>query len=228
MMTDTVESELIDPLTFNDRGLIPAIAQDYSTGEVRMLAYMNEESIRETVETGYAHYWSRSREELWKKGATSGHTQRVRQLKADCDRDTILLLIEQDGVACHTGERNCFFNEWDEETREWVEDEAFPVHSIGAVLGEVEGLIDDRDEERPEDSYTVDLLEGDSEKTPRDTVLEKLGEEMTELILAAKNDDQKDLREEVSDTLYHLLVLLHQHDTNLDELAGELSRRLLE
>lgn len=225
-MTDA--DELIDPLTFNEQGLIPAIAQDYRTGEIRMLAYMNEESLRKTVETGWAHYWSRSRQELWKKGSTSGHTQRVRSLKADCDRDTLLLLIEQEGVACHTGERNCFFNEWEPEEETWSETEPFPTHSLGAILGEVEGLIDERDEGRPEDSYTVNLLEGDGDKSPRDTVLEKLGEEVTELILASKNDDRRDLREEISDMLYHLLVLLHLHDAGLDDLAGELSQRLLE
>ncbi|MFB6345431.1 MAG: bifunctional phosphoribosyl-AMP cyclohydrolase/phosphoribosyl-ATP diphosphatase HisIE [bacterium] len=224
----TSADSLIEPLTFNDKGLIPAITQDYSTGEIRMLAYMNEESLRKTIETGFAHYWSRSRQELWKKGETSGNTQRVKELKTDCDQDTILLLVEQTGDACHTGERNCFFNEWNNDQEEWQTTEPFPDHSLGGVLGEIAGIVDRRDRDRPDGSYTVSMLEGDDDKTPQDTVLEKIGEEATELILAAKNDDRSDLKQEISDTLYHLLVLLHQHEIDLDELAGELSRRLLD
>lgn len=220
MSTDEPET-----LKFDDDGLIPAIAQDVRTGEVRMLAYMNEEALERTRETGFAHYWSRSRRELWKKGETSGHTQRVRSIRADCDRDTLLLLVDQRGVACHTGERNCFYNEWDEENEDWERVDPLPVHNLGGLLGYLEELVEERDHERPDDSYTTTLLEGDGEKTGEDLVLEKMGEEMTELLLAAKNEDRKNLLDEASDLFYHLVVLFRLKEIGLDELARCLDER---
>jgi phosphoribosyl-ATP pyrophosphohydrolase/phosphoribosyl-AMP cyclohydrolase len=214
----------LDELDFGDDGLLPAVAQDYETGEIRMLAYMNEKAFRETVNSGYAHYWSRSRDELWKKGATSGNVQHVEEIRTDCDKDAVLLLIRQEGGACHTGERNCFFNRLDE-NEEWEESNPLPTRSIGGVLGEIQRIIRSRDEERPEGSYTVDLLEG-NEKSPQDLVLEKMGEEFTEALLGAKNDDPENLSDEVADFLYHLLVLFRIEDLELDELAETLSDRL--
>lgn len=214
----------VDDLNFGDDGLLPAVAQDYETGEIRMLAYMNEEAFRETVRSGFAHYWSRSRDELWKKGQTSGNVQHVEEIRTDCDKDTVLLLIRQEGGACHTGERNCFFNHFaDDES--WEESNPLPTRSIGGVLGEVQRIIRSRDEERPDDSYTVELLV-DGEKSPRNRVLEKMGEEFTETLLAAKDGNPDDLSEEVADFLYHLMVLLRIEDLELDDLAETLSRRL--
>jgi phosphoribosyl-ATP pyrophosphohydrolase/phosphoribosyl-AMP cyclohydrolase len=214
----------VDDLEFGDDGLLPAVAQDYETGEIRMLAYMNEEAFRETVRSGFAHYWSRSRDELWKKGQTSGNVQHVEEIRADCDKDTVLLLIRQEGGACHTGERNCFFNYFNEDET-WAESNPLPTRSIGGVLGEIQRIIRRRDEERPDDSYTVQLLE-DGEKSSQDRVLEKMGEEFTETLLDAKNEDTENLSEEVADFLYHLLVLLRIEGLELDDLAETLSRRL--
>lgn len=215
--------ESINELDFGDDGLAPAIAQDFETGEVRMLAYMNEEAFQETVRTGYAHYWSRSREELWKKGDTSGNLQEVEEIRTDCDKDTVLLLIRQEGVACHTGERNCFFNGYVDE--EWTKIDPLPDRSIGGLLGEIQRIIRDRDNNRPADSYTVDLLDPD-DKSAGDRVLEKMGEEFTETLIAAKNDEVQQLRDELSDFLYHLLVFLRVEDLELSQLAETLSERL--
>lgn len=215
--------ETVDELDFGEDGLLPAVAQDYVTGEIRMLAYMNEEAFRETVRTDYAHYWSRSRQELWKKGATSGNLQHVEAIRTDCDKDAVLLLIRQEGDACHTGERNCFFNRF--EQGKWVEDNPLPTENIGGVLGEIQRIIRRRDRERPDDSYTVELLES-TEKEPEDRVLEKMGEEFTEALIAAKNEDADDFTEEVSDFLYHLMVLMRIEGLELDDLAGTLNDRL--
>lgn len=215
--------EALSALDFGDDGLVPAVAQDCKTGEIRMLAYMNEEAFRRTVRTKYAHYWSRSREELWKKGETSGHVQKVQEIRSDCDRDAVLLLVEQEGVACHTGERNCFFNRL--EDGEWIKDEPFPDHSLGEILVEIQRIIRDRDRNRPDDSYTVQLLTGGG-KDPEDYVLEKLGEEFTETLLAAKNDSEVNFKQETGDFFYHLLVLLRLKDLKLRDLVDPLSERL--
>ncbi len=214
-----------DTLQFDDQGLIPAIAQDVRTGEVRMLAYMNREALDETRRTGYAHYWSRSRRSLWKKGETSGHLQRVEEIRADCDKDAVLLLVRQQGVACHTGARNCFFNRWNPGREGWVEVDPLPERNLGSVLGELESVIRRRDEERPEDSYTASLLEGEGKKEGLDRVLEKLGEEMTEVLISAKNGEDSSLREEIGDLLYHLLVLCRIRDIDLEQLASVLNQR---
>jgi phosphoribosyl-ATP pyrophosphohydrolase/phosphoribosyl-AMP cyclohydrolase len=216
--------EALAELDFGDDGLIPAIAQDYETGEVRMLAYMNELAFEKTVETGYAHYWSRSRQELWKKGETSGNLQHVQEVRTDCDQDAILLLITQEGGACHTGERNCFFNQQVDDG--WTKIDPLPEESIGAVLGEIQRIIRDRDEHRPEGSYTVDLLEGERDKSSEDRLLEKMGEEFTETLLAAKNGSNEQFNEELSDFLYHLLVLLRVKDLELADVADALGDRL--
>ncbi|MGM0381797.1 MAG: bifunctional phosphoribosyl-AMP cyclohydrolase/phosphoribosyl-ATP diphosphatase HisIE [bacterium] len=212
-------------LVFNSRGLIPAIAQDYSTGEIRMLAYMNEEALEKTVQTGFAHYYSRSRQELWKKGETSGHLQEVCSIRTDCDMDTVLLLVEQTGPACHTDRRNCFYREYSPAEDEWEEVDPLPDGSLGAILGHLQEVIDRRDRERPEDSYTTTLLEGTAQKSAQDTILEKVGEETVETILAAKNENKEELAREIADFLYHLLVLCRQQGIRLDELADVLFER---
>ena len=164
----------IDNLKFNDKGLIPCIAQDARTRKVLMLAYMNKESLALTEETGYMHYYSRSREQLWKKGETSGHVQQVVSLAYDCDGDTILAQVIQTGAACHTGEYSCFFNELLGEQPE----------SEGAeIIDELYDVVDDRKRNPKEGSYTNYLYDKGLDK-----ILKKVGEEATEVVIAAKNE----------------------------------------
>ncbi len=217
--------QLVDELEFDSRGLIPAIAQDYSTGEIRMLAYMNEEALKKTAKTGYVHYYSRSRQKLWKKGETSGHLQKVRSLRTDCDMDAVLVIVEQTGEACHTGRRNCFYRQYSSDKDEWEETNPLFTKSIGAILGHLEEVIRQRDRDRPKDSYTTDLLAGSAGKSGEDLVLEKMGEEIIEVILAAKNHEKDELSGEISDFLYHLLVLCRQQDIALADLASILFSR---
>lgn len=213
--------ELEQAVKWDASGLVPAIVQDAGSKEVLMLAYMNRESLRKSVETGLTWFWSRSRAELWNKGATSGNTQRITALKYDCDGDTLLIEVIANGPACHTGEPTCFYR-----TAAAAEvaatatgpkseaDERFK------VLGELEQLIDERYAERPEGAYTTYLFEKGLDK-----ILKKVGEETAESIIAAKNGDNDELRYEVSDLIYHLLVLLRERNLPLDDIMQELERR---
>lgn len=203
----------LEQIRFDDRGLVPVVAQDARTGEVLMLAWANADALRLTRETGRAHYWSRSRGELWMKGESSGNAQEVDEVRVDCDADAVLYRVRQTGPACHTGERSCFFRAVDEnELREG--DDARP------VLARIEEIVAARDAERPEGSYTTYLFEQGIDK-----ILKKVGEEATETIIAAKNDDTGELRSESADLLYHLLVLWRAKGLPLDELWSELDRR---
>jgi phosphoribosyl-ATP pyrophosphohydrolase/phosphoribosyl-AMP cyclohydrolase len=181
--------------------------QDARTREVLTLAYMNAESLARTLETGQTWFWSRSRNELWHKGATSGNTQEVVSLSSDCDNDAIVVLVNPAGPACHTGARSCFMVEHDEE------------HSRG-LLHELYALIQSRQEERPEGSYTTYLFDKGLDK-----ILKKVGEESAETIIAAKNDDPKQLVAETADLLYHLLVMLVAKNVSLDDVREELAQR---
>ena len=192
---------------FDEHGLVPAIVQHARTGEVLTLAYMNEESLARTLETGQTWFWSRSRRELWHKGATSGNTQRVVSLAGDCDQDAIVVLVEPDGPACHTGARSCFNLEGFE-------------HEQRELLPRLYELIKSRQTERPEGSYTTYLFDKGLDK-----ILKKVGEEAAETIIAAKNEDPNELIAEVSDLLYHLLVLLVARGVTLDEVQRELAQR---
>ena len=205
---------MMENVKFDERGLVPAIAQDVKTGAVLMLAYMNEESLKLTLETGYATYYSRSRQKLWKKGEESGHLQKVRAIRYDCDGDTLLLQVEQTGPACHTGEYTCFHNT----LSELVEGEASSKGS--AVLQEVYNVILGRMENPVEGSYTNYLLDKGVEK-----IAKKVGEEATETVIAAIKGDKDELRYEASDLLYHLLVLLAQQGVTPEEIWTELSSR---
>ena len=200
----------IDPKTikFDEHGLAPAIVQDAHTREVLTLAYMNEESLSRTLETGQTWFWSRSRNELWHKGATSGNTQQVIALSTDCDNDAIVVLVEPAGPACHTGARSCFDLQLPEQ------------HSDGGLLHELYALIKSREEERPEGSYTAYLFDKGLDK-----ILKKVGEEAAETIIAAKNEDKQQLIAETADLIYHLLVLLVARDVNLDDVRDELAQR---
>jgi len=221
--------ELFRQIRWYQDGLIPAIVQDEAGKEVLMLAYMNEQALQKTLETREAWFYSRSRQELWHKGATSGNILHVRSLAYDCDADTLLLKVIPSGPACHTGEYSCFYRQvplgggTDGETG----GQAVSGHSRSgsasdrfAILGELEALIAKREAERPEGSYTTYLFE-----TGLDKILKKIGEETAEVIIAAKNQSREELRYETSDLIYHLLVLLRQARLPLDEVMQELERR---
>lgn len=205
---------MIDNVKFDERGLVPAIAQDVRTGAVLMLAYMNEESLKLTLETGYATYYSRSRQKLWKKGEESGHVQKVRAIRYDCDGDTLLLQVEQTGPACHTGAYTCFHHT----LSELIEGEAPSKGS--AVLQEVYNVILDRMANPVEGSYTNYLLDKGVEK-----IAKKVGEEATETVIAAIKGNKDEVRYEASDLLYHLLVLLAQQGVTPEEVWTELASR---
>ena len=196
----------IAELKFDERGLIPAIVQDADTREVLTLAYMNRESLERTIETRETWFWSRSRNELWHKGETSGNTQQVVDLVADCDGDAIVVLVRPAGPACHTGARSCFDLQQHD--------------NLGSILTQLYALIESRERERPDGSYTTYLFDHGLDK-----ILKKLGEESAETIIAAKNEDTKPLVSEVSDLLYHLLVLLVARGVSLEQIREELLGR---
>jgi phosphoribosyl-ATP pyrophosphohydrolase/phosphoribosyl-AMP cyclohydrolase len=184
---------MFDEVKFDERGLVPCVAQDAASGEVLTLAYVSEESLRLTVETGDLHFYSRSREEIWRKGETSGNFLRLRQLRYDCDGDAIVALVEPTGPACHTGERSCFYREL-----EGYEPTPVP-HEALAVL---QRTLRSRVAERPEGSYTVTLLDD-----PK-LIGEKVEEEAEEVVRAAREESDERVAEEAADLLYHLSVLL--------------------
>ena len=199
----------MENVKFDKNGLICAIAQDYETGEVLMQAYMNAEALDATLKTGYAHYYSRSRQKLWKKGEESGHTQKVVSAAFDCDRDCILLQIEQTGAACHTGERSCFHD---------------PVVTSAqgglTFLGELARVVEDRKNNPVEGSYTAYLFSRGVDK-----IAKKMGEEAVEVVIASKNDDKEDLTREIADLTYHLLVLMEEKGVSLADVCTELKKR---
>lgn len=197
----------------NSDGMVPVVVQDYRTGEVLMVAYMNEEAYEQTISTGKMTYFSRSRKELWLKGATSGHYQYVKSLTADCDMDTILAKVSQVGAACHTGARSCFFNEI---TKKDYEESENPLQVFEDVLN----VIRDRRIHPKEGSYTNYLFDKGIDK-----ILKKLGEEATEIVIAAKNPNANEVKYEISDFLYHMMVLMVQKDISWEEITTELANR---
>ena len=202
----------VSQVRFDERGLVPAIVQDAVSKEVLTLAYMNEEALRKTLETGETWFWSRSRQRLWHKGETSGNTQRVLSLTFDCDRDALLVRVIPAGPACHQGTASCF----EQPDSSFAGEE----HGRFAILNRLEALIASREAERPEGSYTTYLFEKGLDK-----ILKKVGEEAAEVIIAAKNRSPEELRYETADLVFHLLVLLREAKLPLDEVLEELSRR---
>ena len=196
----------------NSDGHVPVVVQDYKTDEVLMVAYMNEEAYRMTLKTGRMTYYSRSRQELWIKGETSGHYQYVKSLTADCDMDTILARVSQIGAACHTGAHSCFFNEII--GREY--EESNPLR----VFEQVFDVIKDRKEHPKEGSYTNYLFDKGLDK-----ILKKLGEEATEIVIAAKNPNANEVKYEISDFLYHMMVLMAEKNITWEEITAELAQR---
>ena len=198
-----------EELKYDEKGLIPAIVADARTKKVLMLAYMNRDSLQVTLEKGLACFWSRSRQELWLKGETSGNYQHVISITADCDRDALLLLVEPDGPACHLGTESCFsYPLWEKDGQE--------TFSLEGLMQLIEG----RKNEKKEGSYTSYLFEKGLDK-----ILKKVGEETTEVIIAAKAQDKKETVYEIADLAYHLLVLMSEADISIEDIRTELASR---
>lgn len=202
-------------IQWDAQGLVPTIAQDAYTGQVLMLAWMNAESLAVSLRDGYATYWSRSRQSLWRKGESSGHLQKLLDIRLDCDSDALLLQVEQIGPACHTGEQSCFFQG--------------RVDNVGwqpcpppaaSILQRLSDTIAVRRGSDPAQSYVAKLLAGG-----RDKILKKVGEEAAEILIAAKNSDPAALVYETTDLLFHLLVMLAEQDLHIDAVLRELARR---
>ncbi|MCC8067175.1 MAG: bifunctional phosphoribosyl-AMP cyclohydrolase/phosphoribosyl-ATP diphosphatase HisIE [Clostridiales bacterium] len=196
----------------NSDGLLPVVVQDYRTMEVLMVAYMNEEAYEATIRTGRMTYWSRSRKELWVKGLTSGHFQYVRELAIDCDNDTLLAKVVQIGAACHTGNRSCFY--------QTVLKKEYDSSNPLSVFEEVFAVIEDRKVHPKEGSYTNYLFDKGIDK-----ILKKVGEEATEIIIAAKNPDPEEVIYEISDFLYHVMVLMSERGLTWEDITEELAKR---
>jgi phosphoribosyl-ATP pyrophosphohydrolase/phosphoribosyl-AMP cyclohydrolase len=202
----------IENIVFDEKGLIPVIAQDAFSGEIRMLAYANKEAIKKTIETGYAHYFSRSRNSIWKKGETSGELQEVLEIRIDCDNDTLIYMIKQQkDIACHTGNRNCFFRAFDKEKPSLMPFEILPF---------LERLIKDRISNPVENSYTSKLV-----KEGLDRIVQKVGEEAIESVIAFKNQDKKEIAYELADLIYHILVGIKYSNMSFEDIELELIRR---
>jgi len=200
----------VEKIRYNDQGLVPAIVQDYLDGTVLMMAWMNRESLQKTLDTGETWFWSRSRQELWHKGATSGHLQYVRSLRYDCDSDTLLIGVEQVGdIACHTGERSCFHQVDGIKA-------APPADTLSQVF---EVICDRRDNPTPE-SYTCKLFKGGDNK-----ILKKIGEEAAEVVMACKDDEKDAIASEAADLFYHTLVALAHHQVDVRDVYRKLQDR---
>lgn len=211
MLSNSFDSAIsIEAIQYNAQGLVPAIAQDYLDGTVLMMAWMNRESLAKTLSTGEVWYWSRSRSELWHKGATSGHFQKLHGIRYDCDSDALLLTIEQIGdIACHTGERSCFHQ---------VENSI--VAPPADTLSQVFAVICDRRDNPTPDSYTCQLMAGGDNK-----ILKKIGEESAEVVMACKDDSKDEIAGEVADLFYHTLVALSHHNVDIRDVYKKLQSR---
>ena len=206
------ELQLLDKIKFDEKGLVPAIAQDYRSGEVLMIAYMNREALEKTIASGNIHYFSRSRNKLWLKGETSGHFQHLKGIYYDCDMDAILLKIEQVGAACHTGEMSCFYREIEIPFKE--------DHVSSVILDKIFQIILQRKTNPSENSYVASLF-----FKGNDAILKKIGEEASELIISGKGGQKEEVIHEMADLWFHSLVLLGHMDIRPEELYDELKKR---
>lgn len=206
----SAQSIPVEKIQYDDRGLVPAIVQDYLDGTVLMMAWMNRESLQKTLETGETWFWSRSRQAFWNKGATSGNTQNVKAIRYDCDSDALLVTVEQIGdIACHTGERSCFHQ---------VDGGVTP--PLADTLSQVFSVICDRRDNPSEGSYTRKLLDGGDNK-----ILKKIGEEAAEVVMACKDDDADAIAGEAADLLYHTLVAIAYHNVDIKAVYRKLQER---
>jgi len=209
---------ILNEIKFDEKGLVPAIAQDFRTGEVLMMAYMNREALEKSLSSGKANYFSRSRNKLWLKGETSGHFQHIKGIYYDCDMDTVLLKVEQVGAACHTGERSCFFREIETPFKD-VETPSREV-STASIIDRVHGVILERKSNPGERSYVSSLFTKGA-----DTILKKIGEEAAELLISGKGGNKDEVIHEMADLWFHTLVLLGHLDISPEEVYCELKRR---
>jgi len=228
-----VLNTLIDEISFNADGVVPAIVQDHDTGEVLMVGYMNRETFQKSLETGITHFWSRTRRKIWKKGETSGHIQKIKEVFIDCDGDALLFKVEQVKAACHTGYKSCFYRAADKATGTWtvkgervfIPEEVYaeaqsPINQNTSVLQELYDVIVDRKLHPREGSYTCYLFEKGIDK-----ILKKVGEESAEVIIAVKNGKKSEVIYETCDLIYHLLVVLVEQGISLEDVFEELKRR---
>jgi phosphoribosyl-AMP cyclohydrolase / phosphoribosyl-ATP pyrophosphohydrolase len=204
----------LNVLQFNTEGLIPAIVQDVATGQVLMLAYMNRQALEQTLDTGLAHYWSRSRAKLWQKGETSGHIQHVHDIRYDCDADTLLVIVEQAGVACHTGEPSCFFHHLSERSQ------PTPLPASEGLLRQIYAVVQERKGRDSQASYVASLM-----ARGQDYVLKKVIEEAAEVLMASKDGRPEAIVYEMADLWFHAIVTLSWHDISPQEVLQELQRR---
>lgn len=220
--SDFKEKENInkEDLKFNKNGLLPAVLQDYQTGQVLMLAYMNEEAFEMTIESGKATFWSRSRQKLWTKGETSANYQYVKDIKIDCDNDTLLLLVDPAGPACHTGNRSCFYRKIDKDFSENEESNEQKKKEDISFYKKLYEIVVDRKKNPKEESYTSSLI-----KKGIDRVAKKIGEEASEVIIAGKNEDKEEIIYETADLIYHLFIMLVLYDIKISDIEKELEKR---
>ncbi len=207
-----MDKSILSEIKFNSEGLVPVITQSYYTGKVLMQAYANKEAVEKTIETGYATYYSRSRKELWVKGETSGNKQKIVKIKIDCDGDSILYLVKDYGVACHTGEESCFYRNIDLKKEE--RPDAYEIfHALYEKLLQ-------RKIEKPEGSYVAKLFEKGSDK-----IIQKVGEEAVETVIALKNKNKDEIIYEASDLIFHLIIALVDAGVKIQDLQEELLKR---
>lgn len=209
-------NELLNALKFDAAGLIPAVVQNIETNEVLMVAYMNADTIKQTIETGRATFWSRSRQEVWVKGDTSGNYMYVKEIRVDCDCDCLVLLANPAGPACHTGNRSCFFRKI--EDGKLVEDNKEAVRSD--IFAREQAVVVDRKAHPEEGSYTNYLFDKGEDK-----ILKKVGEEAAEVVIAGKNRDKDEISYEVADLMYHLTVMLVDNGMTWEDIYEEMERR---
>lgn len=208
----------MERVKYDENGLVPVIAQDANTGEVLTLAYANREALETTLSSGEAHFYSRSRAELWRKGATSGNTQKVTEVRLDCDGDAVLYKVEPRGPACHTGERTCFYTTLAGEGVGVAVGASGEPESFGATLERLAETISQRHQDMPDDSYTAGLIRRGTSR-----VAQKVGEEAVEVVIAAMSEEK--IAEETADLVYHLLVLLEERGVGMEEVARVLNDR---
>jgi phosphoribosyl-ATP pyrophosphohydrolase/phosphoribosyl-AMP cyclohydrolase len=208
---ETLDQSTLSTIQFNEDGLVPAVVQSADDNEVLMLAYMNKEALKLTLETRKGTYFSRSRQELWVKGETSGNTQAVKEVYYDCDADSILLKVEQTGVACHKNRKSCFHNPLTESSS---------TTEVSDIISELYSVVSERKENPVEGSYTTYLFTKGIDK-----ILKKVGEESSEVIIASKNHSKSEMTEEISDLVYHTLVLMANEGVRPEDICEALKKR---